>query len=130
MSEYWIEIHPEEPQYIIVSDEIINILRNAKFPEKLDVQIILIDKTITLIFYKFTSDAEKKAILTDNKITGIKYTDISKVYKLPIRVFVTFEQRDTYQQTNLDFDVFVIDFTTDIDKPKQEEEESLEDVFK
>jgi len=130
MSEYWIEIHPEEPQYIIVSDEIINILRNAKFPEKLDVQIILIDKTITLIFYKFTSDAEKKAILTDNKITGIKYTDISKVYKLPIRVFVTFEQRDTYQQTNLDFDVFVIDFTTDIDKPEQEEKESLEDVFK
>jgi hypothetical protein len=130
MSEYWIEIHPEEPQYILVSDEIINILRNAKFPEKLDVQILLIDKTITLIFYRFTSDAEKKAILTGNKITEIKYTDISKVYKLPIRVFVTFEQRDTYQQTNLDFDVFVIDFTTDIDKPEQEEKESLEDVFK
>jgi hypothetical protein len=130
MSEYWIEIHPEEKQHIVVSDEIINILKTANFPERLDVQIILLDNKITLIFYKSNLEVDKKATFSGNWITGIDFTGISKVYKLPTKIFVTFEQKDTYQRTNLDFDVFVIDFTTNTNEPEQKEEESLDDVFK
>jgi len=127
MSEYWVEVHPEPPTYIILCDGFLDILKQANFGNELDSQILSTGNGFTIIIYKSDYPDQKKSRLIGNRITNFDYSDISKVYKKVERIPLAFEQEG--KPLGKDFDVFVIDFLSNKTQVKEKETEDLDDVF-
>ena len=129
MSEYWIEIHPDAPAHIVISDGILNILKKMNFiNDNMDIQILPFTDKATIIFYKLGSHMPEKSILVNNKIINNTYINLSKIYKTTTKIPLDFTQEDVFLQENPNFDVFVVDIPTE--KSTKNREETLEDVFK
>ena len=127
MPEYWIEIHPEIPAYIILCNEFLDIIKRAGFKNELDVNILSTGNGFTIVLYKDDFFEKQKSRLVGNTISNIDYSDIRNVYKNVVRIPLVFEQEDKDFGTN--FDVFVITYVTDKIAKKKDEPENLDDVF-
>jgi len=127
MSEYWVEIHPESPSYITLCNGFLDIMKKAGFNIELDSQILSAGKTFTIIIYRNEYNAKIKSRLVGNKVTNIDYTNISKIYKNPVKIPLVFEQEN--KDFGTDFDVFVIDFLSETKVKKENETEDLGDIF-
>jgi hypothetical protein len=127
MSEYWVEIHPESPTYIVLCDNFLNILKKAGFSSELDSQILSVGNGYTIIIYKNEYPDKQKSRLIGNRIINIEYSNISKVYKNTEKIPLAFEQDG--KDFGTDFDVFVIDVLSEKKKVDINEPEDLGDIF-
>ena len=125
MPEYWVEIHPEPPAYIMLCDKFLEILKHAGFGNELDSKILSTGTTFTIILYKSEYPDKQKSRLVGNHINNIDYSNIRNVYKNTTRIPLAFEQEG--KDLGTDFDVFVIDFG-EVENNKNEPE-NLDDVF-
>ena|SRR5271157_4230385 len=124
---YWIEVHPEKPTYIILCDSFLEILKKAGFGNKLDSQILSIDKSFTIIIYKNEYPNEQKSRLIGNRLNDIDYSNISKVYKNTTKIPLAFEQEG--KNFDIDFNVFVINFSSENVEKSKNKPEDLGDIF-